>query len=385
MDSQLSTQATDKESTSSKENLITTPKKSKLASASLGNTSSEIQFKKQNSATANSSAAKNSRVFGRGGKKGEEKDEEKEENPTSHGLLDYSKMENNYHLSNKKAIFYNMKVYYEAIGKEYHHYLPLTFHIKEGLNDPQFLKFEQLYHDAQEANKPTILDQFPKFGKTLWIVKPGENTNRGCGIQVSRDIDHIKSLVQNTNVNGNRRSYIIQKYIEKPLLYKNRKFDIRCFTMMCTIAGNLQGYWYTDGYLRTSSREFTIKNVSNRYVHLTNDAVQKKLDDYGKFESGNKLSYQEFQKYLDSQGIKCDFAKDVTTKIRQLVQDSMRAVSRKMDPHRKNASFEIFGYDFMIDEDLNTWMIEVNTNPCFELSSPYLARLIPAMVENALK
>lgn len=39
----------------------------------------------------------------------------------------------------------------------------------------------------------------------------------------------------------------------------------------------------------------------------------------------------------------------------------------------------------MIDEDLNPWMIEVNTNPCFELSSPYLARLIPAMVENALK
>ena len=157
MDSQLSTQATDKESTSSKENLITTPKKSKLASASLGNTSSEIQFKKQNSATANSSAAKNNRVFGRGGKKGEE-NEEKEENPTSHGLLVYSKMENNYHLSNKKAIFYNMKVYYEAIGKEYHHYLPLTFHIKEGLNDPQFLKFEQLYHDAQDPNKPTLLD-----------------------------------------------------------------------------------------------------------------------------------------------------------------------------------------------------------------------------------
>ena len=49
----------------------------------------------------------------------------------------------------------------------------------------------------------------PKFGKHLWIVKPGENTNRGCGIQVSKDIDHIKGLVQNTNVNGNRRSYII--------------------------------------------------------------------------------------------------------------------------------------------------------------------------------
>jgi hypothetical protein len=42
LDSQLSTQATDKESTSSKDNLITTPKKNKLASASLGNTNSEL-------------------------------------------------------------------------------------------------------------------------------------------------------------------------------------------------------------------------------------------------------------------------------------------------------------------------------------------------------
>ena len=50
IDSQLSTQATDKESTSSKENLITTPKKNKLASASLtGNTNSELVMKKQNS------------------------------------------------------------------------------------------------------------------------------------------------------------------------------------------------------------------------------------------------------------------------------------------------------------------------------------------------
>lgn len=111
---------------------------------------------------------------------------------------------------------------------------------------------------------------------------------------MSRELDHIKGLISNINVNGNRRSYMIQKYIERPLLYKNRKFDIRAFTMMCTINGNLQGYWYADGYFRTSSREFTLKNISNRYVHLTNDAVQKKLDDYGKFESGNKLSYPEF-------------------------------------------------------------------------------------------
>jgi tubulin monoglycylase TTLL3/8 len=39
----------------------------------------------------------------------------------------------------------------------------------------------------------------------------------------------------------------------------------------------------------------------------------------------------------------------------------------------------------MIDDNFNTWLIEVNTNPCLELSCPLLARIIPAMVENALK
>ena len=39
----------------------------------------------------------------------------------------------------------------------------------------------------------------------------------------------------------------------------------------------------------------------------------------------------------------------------------------------------------MIDEDMKPWLIEVNTNPCLELSSPYLARLIPSMLENAIK
>ena len=88
---------------------------------------------------------------------------------------------------------------------------------------------------------------------------------------------------------------------------------------------------------------------------------------------------------MDANKIDCDLVKEIVPKMRSMAQQSMRAVSRKLDPNRKTFSFEIYGYDFMIDEDLNPWMIEVNTNPCFELSSPYLARLIPAMVENSLK
>ena len=39
----------------------------------------------------------------------------------------------------------------------------------------------------------------------------------------------------------------------------------------------------------------------------------------------------------------------------------------------------------MIDDEFKVYLIEVNTNPCLELSSPLLARLIPSMVENSIR
>lgn len=73
-----------------------------------------------------------------------------------------------------------------------------------------------------------------------------------------------------------------------------RKFDIRCFGMLTSINGHLKGFAYDEGYIRTSSREYCPSKLGNLLIHLTNDAVQKRCDDYGKHEAGNKVSFKEY-------------------------------------------------------------------------------------------
>lgn len=51
---------------------------------------------------------------------------------------------------------------------------------------------------------------------------------------------------------------------------------------------------------------------------------------------------------------------------------SMLSVKKKINKNNRKYCFEIFGYDFMIDANLKVWLIEVNTNPCLEESSPIL-------------
>lgn len=294
----------------------------------------------------------------------------------------HNKLEHNYHLSNKKALFYNMKRYYTAIGEDVFSYLPLTFHIKDDENDPAFLEFEEAFKNIAHSE-----EEGKKF-YNVWIVKPGENTNRGTGINVCSTIEQVKQeLRSNPSPNTGKHTFIIQKYIERPFLINKRKFDIRCYALITCYNGVLQGYFYNEGYLRTASKGFSISNITNKYIHLTNDAVQKHSEDYGKYENGNKMSYSDFQRYLDKTCTdkKHNFNEEVLPNIKNIVKDTIQAVFLKLDPSNRAHTFEIFGYDFLLDIELKPWLLEVNTNPCLELSSTHLGRIIPSMLDNAFR
>jgi hypothetical protein len=57
------------------------------------------------------------------------------------------------------------------------------------------------------------------------------------------------------------------------LLIKKRKFDIRCYGLFSTVNGIQKGYFYNDGYIRTSCKEYNTNNLNNKFIHLTNDAI----------------------------------------------------------------------------------------------------------------
>lgn len=84
------------------------------------------------------------------------------------------------------------------------------------------------------------------------------------------------------NRNSGNYSFVIQKYLERPLLIDGRKFDIRVWVLM---THELKVYFFKEGYVRTSSSTYSLNEdtFSNINIHLTNNAIQKHGEDYGKF------------------------------------------------------------------------------------------------------
>ena len=354
---------------------------------------------------------------------------EKARNEPDQPLKIYGRMDNNKQLTNKKGVFINMREYYNAMGIDPFSILPETFLVKN-TGDQEFRKFEEHYNRIKQKIKDTTTQQQNEIKKYLknqkkerqqalrqkgvyqdeesmdedyedneikaikkrfqiplntWIIKPGENTNRGVGINVASDMAEIRSLIGSGG--GKDSTHIIQKYIDNPLLIHRRKFDFRVFALVTSINKTLKGYFYEDGYIRTSSREFDLTDLSDKFIHLTNDAIQKHAEDFGKFETGNKMSYGDFQRYLNQfhGDLEIDVIKHIVPQMKRLITDTFRATCFKLDPDRLTNSFEMLGYDFMIDENFKLSLIEVNTNPCLETESPLLGRIIPELIENTFR
>ncbi|CAH0700801.1 unnamed protein product [Spodoptera exigua] len=215
----------------------------------------------------------------------------------------------------------------------------------------------------------------------IWIVKPG-NKCRGRGIQLMNNIKDIIGLI---NIPAQKTRYVVQKYIENPLVIYNTKFDIRQWFLI-TNCQPLTIWIYKDSYLRFSSQIFSLSNY-HESVHLTNNAVQTKYKNTGERDKAlpdeNMWDCHTFKAYLRQIGKYELWEEKIYPGIKQSLIGAMLASQETMD--KRQNSFELYGADFMLTEDFTPWLIEINSSPDLAPTTSVTARLCPQCLEDVIK
>lgn len=104
--------------------------------------------------------------------------------------------------------------------------------------------------------------------KNIWIFKP-IGYSSGNGIILENNEDKIREIISSIG-----KTYIAQKYIERPMTIHNRKFDIRVYLLTFVQKQTINIWLYRDCYVKFATKLFNLDDFS-RSIHITNYAVQK--------------------------------------------------------------------------------------------------------------
>ncbi|XP_053292493.1 tubulin--tyrosine ligase isoform X2 [Pleuronectes platessa] len=182
-------------------------------------------------------------------------------------------------------------------------------HLKSNPKTDEREVFLASYHSKKDSGEGTA-----------WIAKSSAGA-KGAGILISHDANQLLEYIDNQG-----QVHVIQKYLENPLLLEpgHRKFDIRSWVL---VDHQYNIYLYREGVLRTSSEPYNDSDLQDMTSHLTNHCIQKEhSQNYGR-------------------GCLSCIEPSISTK------------------HLSYQSFQLFGFDFMVDESFKVWLIEINGAP----------------------
>lgn len=179
----------------------------------------------------------------------------------------------------------------------------------------------------------------------VYIIRPvGEQIGSGEGIEIIKNNKELEEVKNRYMLQKKYKNIIASKYITKPLLYNKKKFHIRVHILFLY---NNKEFSYSinlHGRIFCAQKEYINDNYNNLQIH----------DTHGRYSTRNIYFPEEF-----------NYGKENTDKVLSQMNLILSKVVEIYKPYIKcyektKNCFEIFGIDFMIEEDFNVILIEIN-------------------------
>ncbi|KAM9817715.1 putative tubulin polyglutamylase TTLL9 [Neosynchiropus ocellatus] len=229
-----------------------------------------------------------------------------------------------------------------------------------------------------------FVERFKRCPGNIWIMKPAASS-QGKGIFLFRELKDIVDwkvswrTPEEDKEEAKAPSYVVQRYVENPYLINGRKFDLRIYVLVTSFVP-MKAWLYRDGFARLSSTRFFLGSIHDKYMHLTNYAIQKQARDYDRHKPC-KWQMQQLRSYLTAKHGRV-VVETLFNSIDNIIIGSLNSVRDVMikDKH----CFELYGYDILLDESLKPWLLEVNASPSMIPSSPQDYLLKFGLLEDTL-